>query len=133
MNKISNKIREFIAKRANFCCEYCHIPEKFLATTFHIDHIISQKHGGVADIDNLAYSCQHCNQNKGSDIATIIEGKKMEFVRFYNPRKDNWGENFELEGGKIIGITAIGKSTSKILGFNQIERVILRNVISEII
>jgi hypothetical protein len=133
MNKISNKIREFIAKRANFCCEYCHIPEKFLATTFHIDHIISQKHGGVADIDNLAYSCQHCNQNKGSDIATIIEEKKMEFVRFYNPRKDNWGENFELEGGKIIGITAIGKSTSKILGFNQIERVILRNIISEII
>ncbi len=54
MTKISSQIREKIAKDANYRCEYCLIPEKFLATTFHVDHIISLKHGGLTIIENLA-------------------------------------------------------------------------------
>ncbi len=132
MIKISNKLRELVAVRAKFCCEYCLIPEKFLATTFHIDHIVSQKHGGLTEIDNLAFSCPHCNQNKGSDIGTILKDDKFKIIRLYNPRIDTWDEHFLFDYGKIEGITKIGTSTVKILEINQIERIILRKTLAEI-
>lgn len=129
---ISEKLRQNIAKRANFKCEYCLVPEFFLATTFHIDHIRSQKHGGKTNLVNLAYACPHCNQNKGSDIATFSDDDTEQLIRFFNPRKDFWQEHFEVYNGEIVGITEIGKATTAILCFNQIERLILRKNLIEI-
>lgn len=79
--RIPEKLRKEVSQRAGYKCEYCLIPEFFLATTFHIDHIRSQKHGGKTTIDNLAFTCPHCNQNKGSDVATFI-GDSEQFIRF---------------------------------------------------
>lgn len=130
--RISESLRQQVAIRANFKCEYCLIPEQFLATVFHIDHIRSQKHGGKTEIDNLAYFCPHCNQFKGSHIATFIDNKNEQIIRFFNPRKDQWHHHFEINYGKINPITTIGIATESILNFNQIERVILRKALMEI-
>jgi 5-methylcytosine-specific restriction endonuclease McrA len=65
---ISTELRQTIADRANQLCEYCLIAE---ADTFYgceVDHIISLKHGGSTEPDNLAYACALCNRAKGSDI-----------------------------------------------------------------
>jgi hypothetical protein len=129
--KISEKMRQVVAKRANFKCEYCLIPEIFLATTFHIDHIRSQKHNGKTILDNLAYACPHCNQNKGSDIATFVD-QTEQITRFYNPRKDIWHTHFYINQGQILSLSPIGQATIDILGFNQIERMILRIQLIEI-
>jgi len=131
MIRISEKLRQQIAKNANFKCEYCLTPEFFLATTFHIDHIRSIKHGGKTLLQNLAYACPHCNQNKGSDIASYTD--EDELVRLFNPRKDVWSEHFEvITSGILSPLSSIGEVTLSTLSFNQLERVIFRKSLIEI-
>lgn len=125
-------LRNQVSERANHCCEYCLIPEMFLATSFHIDHVRSLKHKGNSHIDNLAYACPHYNQHKGSDVGTFAEEDGETLVRFFNPRKDDWHDHFELDSGEIIPKSTIGKATVSILNINQPERVILRNELSRI-
>ena len=131
MIRISEKLRQQIAKNANFKCEYCLTPEFFLATTFHIDHIRSTKHGGKTLLQNLAYACPHCNQNKGSDIASYTN--EDELVRLFNPRNDIWDEHLEvIVSGIISPLSSIGEVTINTLSFNQTERVIFRKSLIEI-
>lgn len=131
MIRISEKLRQQIAENANFKCEYCLTPEFFLATTFHIDHIRSMKHGGKTLLQNLAYACPHCNQNKGSDIASYTD--EDELVRLFNPRKDVWDEYFEvIESEIFFPLSSIGEVTISMLSFNQTERVIFRKSLIEI-
>jgi 5-methylcytosine-specific restriction endonuclease McrA len=52
-------------RRAQGRCEYCLLPQEFSTVTFEIDHIISQKHGGLTTAANLALSCFFCNSYKG--------------------------------------------------------------------
>jgi 5-methylcytosine-specific restriction endonuclease McrA len=64
----------------NLLCEYCLIAE---ADTFYgcqVDHIISLKHGGSSEVDNLAYACGPRNRAKGSDVGSI--STTGEFTRF---------------------------------------------------
>lgn len=126
---IPDKIRDFVAKRANSCCEYCliHSDDMFLA--FEIDHIIPIKHGGKNDIENLAYACPHCNQHKGTDFATITKG---DIIPLFNPRKEIWQEHFETENGEIISKTQIGEATLKIFKFNKPDLLILRRILHEV-
>jgi 5-methylcytosine-specific restriction endonuclease McrA len=65
---ISTELRDFVSKRAKNQCEYCLISDEFSYLTFHIEHIISLKHGGKTEVENLAYACPICNVNKGSDL-----------------------------------------------------------------
>ncbi|WP_409014616.1 HNH endonuclease [Emticicia sp. 21SJ11W-3] len=90
---ISEALRNKVAKRALFRCEYCRIHSGNSFFVFHIDHIVSLKHGGPTTAENLAYTCQICNNNKGSDIATFLEEPNIP-VRFFNPRIDNWNDHF---------------------------------------
>jgi hypothetical protein len=118
---ISAELRQIIADRANELCEYCLIAE---ADTFYgceVDHIISLKHGGSTEPDNLAYACALCNRAKGSDIGSI--SSTGEFSRFYNPRTDRWSEHFRLEGSTIRPLTTTGEVTARLLGFNESARV----------
>ena len=92
---------------------------------FQLEHIISLKHGGKTLLENLAYACPICNSNKGADIGTVLEDEDT-MVRFFNPRKHDWFEHFELNEGLILSKTAIGAATVKILDFNRLERVLER-------
>lgn len=69
---ISQNLRKLVATRADFLCEYCLIHEQDTAFGCAIDHIISLKHGGATDADNLAYAYVFCNRFKGSDIGSIV-------------------------------------------------------------
>ncbi|MDX6382766.1 MAG: hypothetical protein QOK48_339 [Blastocatellia bacterium] len=86
-----------------------------------VDHIISLKHGGSSEPDNLAYACALCNRSKGSDIGSIsLTG---EFTRFFNPRTDRWAEHFVLEHAIIRPLTTVGEVTARILEFNNSARL----------
>jgi len=118
---ISAKLRQTIADRANLLCEYCLIAE---ADTFYgceVDHIISLKHGGSTEPENLAYACALCNRAKGSDVGSV--STSGEFTRFFNPRTDRWAEHFRLEGASIQPLTTIGEATARIFGFNDSARL----------
>ena len=121
---IPDKIRQVVAQRADFCCEYCLLPDKVSFYAFHIDHIKSIKHGGSSNLENFAYSCPECNYCKGTDIASSSEND--EIVRFYNPRKDIWSQHFEYLDGMILCKTDIAKVTERIFKFNEPDRLIFR-------
>lgn len=131
MIRIPEKLRKQVAKNADFKCEYCLTPEFFLATTFHVDHIRSVKHGGQTSLENLAYACPQCNRNKGSDIASYTAGEQIK--RFFNPRIDNWSDHFSmLFDGEITHYSDIGEVTSRTFNFNQEDKMILRKSLIEI-
>lgn len=124
-------LREKVAERALNLCEYCLIHEDDTYVGCQIDHIISLKHGGKTDEDNLAYSCSFCNRHKGSDIGTVLSGSN-EFIRFFNPRTDRWADHFRLEGCVITPLSKIGEATCRILLFNSAERVIEREALIDV-
>jgi hypothetical protein len=119
---LNRKTRDAVAKRARFRCEYCLLHEGDAYLAFEIDHIISLKHGGNSELDNLAYSCVACNRMKGADIGSIVLPEK-EFIRLYNPRTDSWEEHFRIMGPRIVPISDIGKVTTKILLLNDDLRI----------
>ena len=113
--------RQTIANRANHLCEYCLIAEADSFYGCQVDHIISLKHGGSSDVDNLAFACALCNRAKGSDVGSIA--KSGDFIRFFNPRTDRWFDHFRLEGATIHPLTPIGEVTVRIFGFNDSARL----------
>lgn len=128
---IGADLRRRVVARAEELCEYCLIAEEDTFYGCEADHIISEKHGGLTEDENLAYACVGCNQAKGSDIGSI-EWETQAFVRFFNPRADRWADHFELVGSRIEGITPIGTVTARILGFNRPETVLERRALQGI-
>lgn len=123
---IPESTRQAVIERADYRCEYCRIYKRYSFLDFHIDHIISLKHGGDSTLKNLAYCCCICNFNKGTDIATFIEGI-AEPIRFFNPRTEQWNEHFEVDNsGLILPKTNIAKATIKILDLNNPDAIIER-------
>ncbi len=130
---VTPKQRLFIGERARFCCEYCCLPELDSYYGFQADHIISWRHGGTTNFENLAFACPDCNRNKGTDLGTLIDESKS-IVRFFNPRKDTWSAHFELyQSGLISPRTDIGRATVKILDFNHPDRIIERSLLIRIV
>ena len=118
---ISAEFRQTVADRANLLCEYCLIAEVDTFYGCEVDHIISLKHGGSSEADNLAYACALCNRAKGSDIGSV--STTGDFTRFFNPRTDRWSENFRLERAVIQPLTPAGEVTARIFGFNDSARL----------
>lgn len=125
---LSQDLRRQVAARAHNLCEYCLIHETDTAFGCAVDHIISLKHGGTSEADNLAYACVFCNRFKGSDIGSIVWATQ-EFTRFYNPRRDRWAEHFQLQDTILHPVTAIGDVTARILGFNDSDRTLERQIL----
>lgn len=126
---VSDTNRLIVARRANHCCEYCRVSEEDHFLGFQIDHVIAIKHGGTNDVDNLAYCCPHCNQNKGTDLATLVPSGDI--VPLFNPRKQTWSEHFSIDDGFILAKTSTGEGTISLLKLNDPDRLILRRVLEE--
>jgi 5-methylcytosine-specific restriction endonuclease McrA len=129
---ISAELRRRVSSRADRLCEYCLIHEEDTFFGCQVDHIISEKHGGATDEDNLAYACLFCNRFKGSDVGSLKPGTN-ELVRFFNPRSDRWTDHFALDsdGITLIALTDVGEATSRILGFNREERLLEREALKK--
>jgi hypothetical protein len=125
---ISDELRLLVASRAGNLCEYCLIHEDDTFFGCEVDHIVSLKHGGSTEADNLAFSCLICNRRKGTDLGSIIEPGGG-IIRFFNPRRDSWKEHFQLDGVLIRPLSEIGKATANIFGFNNPERIIERETL----
>jgi len=124
---IIKELKQLVTKRADCLCEYCLISEEDSGGC-QFDHIISLKHGGETIAENLAYFCLYCNLNKGTDLGSII-WRTGELVRFFNPRRDKWSENFRLEDATIQPLTDIGEVTERIFQFNYSDRLLERQLL----
>jgi HNH endonuclease len=125
---INVELRRLVAHRADYMCEYCLVSEVNRSSGCQVDHIISVKHGGSTTADNLCYACIFCNLQKGTDLGSI-NWQTGELVRFFNPRRDFWGEHFQLNEAVIQPITDIGEVTARILDFNGDERILERQAL----
>ena len=128
---VSAALRRLVAVRAEALCEYCLIHEDDAVFGCEFDHIISEKHGGATDAENLAYACAFCNRAKGSDIGSIVPSTGH-FVRFFNPRRDRWAEHFTLDGVTIVPRSDIGEVTVRLLDFNNSDRLLERQTLWEV-
>ncbi len=123
--RISPALRLAVRERAHGCCEYCRVHEEDVLLPHEPDHVIAEQHGGQGGIENLALACFHCNRHKGPNIASV-DPHTARIVSLFNPRADRWLEHFQLEGPRIIPISANGRATVSLLKINAPERMRVR-------
>lgn len=128
---MSRKLAEFVAKRAGYRCEYCHLPKSATVLLFEVDHIVAEQHGGPSILDNLAYACFACNHHKGPNLAGIDPLTKKRTWLFH-PREQRWISHFRWQGPLLIGKTAIGRTTIEVLAINVPIRGELRRELMEL-
>ena len=121
-------LRQQVARRASFRCEYCLLHEEDSFSPHQVDHIISRKHGGLSVLDNLAYSCLRCNAWKGTDLGSL-HASTGELVAFFHPRRHLWSEHFRLIGAAIEPLTPEGEVTARILRLNLDKRIVERRLL----
>ncbi len=119
-----------VRQRAAGRCEYCRLPQAATAVPFEIDHIISEKHGGPTVASNLANACWYCNTFKGSDISGL-DPKTRKLTPLFNPRRHKWDRHFLRDGPLLVGRTAIGRTTIRVLQINCEEALSLRESLME--
>jgi len=122
LTRIPVDVRRQIRARAADCCEYCRIPESAAFAVHQVDHVVAEKHGGPTVTENLALSCVVCNMHKGSDIASLDPQTEV-LTPVYHPRRDRWTDHFRLSGGRIEGLSPVGRVTAQLLRFNHPDRV----------
>ena len=122
MSDIEPALRELVRSRAAGVCEYCRISERFTLAEHEIDHVIAVKHGGQSVVENLALCCAVCNRFKGSDIASI-DPETGQLTPLFHPRLDSWDDHYEFRNGEILGLTATGRVTVRLLRMNRPTRV----------
>ena len=121
--------RKLVWTRAGGCCEYCRLhqyEEPIFA--LHIEHLTPRQHLGSDDATNLALACHYCNTHKGPNL-TAIDPQTGQMVELFRPRKHNWHEHFSFRGAVVIGTSAIGRATVRLLRMNDENRVDLRSVV----
>ncbi len=121
--------RELVRQRAGQRCEYCHLPESAVPyLVFHVDHIVAKQHlDDVSDdAQSLAWACSECNYHKGPNLVSIDPRTKQQ-VGLFNPRRDDWNFHFAVDDGKIVGLTAAGRASARLLNMNAPRLVRLRH------
>jgi hypothetical protein len=115
-------LRRLVEERANRICEYCLLPANLAFFPHEVDHVIAEKHGGVTDADNLAFTCWRCNRHKGSDLGSF-DPETGAFSFLFNPRTQQWSEHFKCEELTLVGLTPEGRTTARLLQLNSDERL----------
>lgn len=127
------KLKEAVAQRSGGCCEYCWSQSRFSPDPFSVEHILPRSKGGTDQIDNLAFSCQGCNNRKYNHV----EGRDPingNLVPLYHPRRQAWTNHFAWNEDFTLGIglTPTGRATVERLQLNREGVVNLRRALRTI-
>lgn len=115
-----SSLKKEVEERANGCCEYCLCLVDFCPDPFSLEHVIPLSKYGSDDIENLAFSCQGCNNRKYT-ATHAIDPVSGERVALYHPRKDKWSTHFQWANdySLMIGLTPTGRATIERLQLNR--------------
>ena len=115
--------RRHVRERAGQRCEYCHLPEgQSPVARLQTEHILPRKHGGRDDPANLALACIACNLHKGANL-TGIDPDTAQVVELFNPRIQSWTEHFAWNGCLLVGVSAVGRTTIRVMDINSKDRI----------
>jgi hypothetical protein len=119
-----------IRLRAGNRCEYCGIPQAGQEATFHIDHVLPRRDGGLTTLENLALACVSCSLRKGARTEAR-DPHTGEMASVFNPRTQRWEEHFDLaDDSLILGKTAIGRGSVAVLRMNRPIAVEIRRMLA---
>ncbi|HLK55596.1 MAG TPA: HNH endonuclease signature motif containing protein [Chthonomonadaceae bacterium] len=123
-------VKREVRKSARNRCEYCHSQEPFSPVTFSIEHIVPRSNGGEDVVENLALSCQECNNHKFTST-TARDTLSGEEVRLFHPRRDRWSDHFAWNEDftLLLGLTATGRATIEKMQLNRASLINLRRVL----
>ena len=121
-------VRRLVIARAGERCEYCLLPAAVAFFPHEVDHVVVEKHGGATEAANLAYTCWRCNRHKGTALGSFDPATHA-FALLYHPRTQHWQEHFALQGARIEGLTAVGRTTVQLLQLNSAERLTERQTL----
>lgn len=124
---IPRPLRQLVAARAKFRCEYCQWQQDLSPEGFQIAHIMPRAMGGRTEPHNLGYACPSCNNAKRS-LITAQDPQTGRRVRLFNPRRQRWNRHFRWsdDGGRVFGITPVGRGTVEALAMNRLRMVQIR-------
>ncbi|MEO8428791.1 MAG: HNH endonuclease [Verrucomicrobiota bacterium] len=114
---------ELVRQRSAHRC-----PQSASVLRFHIEHIIARQHGGSDDAANLALACPECNYQKGTNL-TGIDPDTGNVTPLFHPRHEWWEAHFKRDGARLMGITAIGRTTVWLLAMNTGDRLRWREML----
>lgn len=121
-------LANLVWRRAAARCEYCRMPSRFYHAPFQIDHILAEQHGGATTARNLALACYHCNLHKGPNIAGR-DPLARRLTRLFHPRRDRWDDHFRWRGARLLGRTAVGRTTIAVLDINDEAYLLVRRAL----
>lgn len=103
---------------------------KFATQSFSIEHILPRYKGGETTFNNLALSCQGCNNHKHTKIEGI-DPVTEQVAPLFHLRQQSWREHFAWSADYtlIVGLTPTGRATVKELQLNRVGLVNLRRVL----
>ena len=102
------------------------MPEAFATQPHSIEHIIPRVKQGTDELENLALSCQGCNNRK--HVKTdAFDGLSGEVIPLFHPRQMDWSEHFAWNADytEMIPLTLIGRVT---VGELRLNRTGVRNL-----
>lgn len=108
---------------------YCRSQAKFATQSFSVEHIIPRYRNGETILENLALSCQGCNNHKHTKTEALDPITKQ-IVPLFHPRQQLWQDHFAWNEDytQILGLTPTGRATIKELHLNRPGLVNLRRV-----
>ncbi|MBA3873765.1 MAG: HNH endonuclease [Anaerolineae bacterium] len=128
--RITSELRKFVINRAHGCCEYCLSQSQFATQSFSVEHIRPVSKDGLSTEDNLALSCQGCNNHKYNKTENY-DPVTIQKVPLFHPRQQKWSDHFVWNDdySLIIGITPTGRATVETFHLNREGIVNLRKAL----
>lgn len=85
-----------------------------------VDHLIPEAQGGQTQFGNLCFACRRYNEFKGATTQSH-DPLTEKFTPLYHPRQHLWMDHFawDAAGVRLLGLTAIGRSTIVTLNINN--------------
>ena len=127
---VPRPLKRAVVERARRQCEYCRSREDYAVDPFSAEHIIPQSRGGGTDLDNLALSCQTCNNHKYNKVEGI-DPQTGNLAPLFHPRQQRWSDHFAWseDATLIVGQTPTGRATIYILDMNRESLINLRQML----
>lgn len=129
---VPSALKKLVFDRAQGYCEYCRSPARVSLESLVTEHIMPISRGGETIAENLALSCQGCNNYKYTKTEAI-DPISTNPAPLYNPRQMIWAQHFAWSEDTtlIVGLTPIGRATVEALRLNREGVVNLRQLLRD--
>lgn len=124
-------LKQLVFERACGLCEYCRSQAKYAIDPLVIDHIQPVSRGGKTIEDNLALSCQTCNNYKYNKTEAV-DPATGQLAPIFHPRQMEWNQHFiwNEDTTQMLGITPTGRAMVALLQTNREGVINMRRVLA---